>query len=420
MPDRNTPNWTPDDAFWNEGWADMDRRLTTKRRRPLLLLLFLLGCVALAGTLVLWPSPSQPLSERSSPDPTEGRERIATPPEDSRTGNTQPDLVIAGDRSQSPNLQAFQPARVASPVLRSGLRSAKVTPIAPAPAATAVTDRSVQAYEMREAISATFLDTELYPLPDRLRNPLLQVAPPPVDTSSETAPFTALRDGHKFALSLGTNVYLNSMLPGWSAQAGYRLGSGKVFVPVALRYDYSRRAVEVNNSSEVISALGLNNYGNTSTNNLADFRMAVRSSGMNRVTAHSLELRTGIGIRLTDRLALSGGPAVHYLLGGRGPSVVSYVNSLSYSFVLEENRLNYGTVQADLANSPGGMAPPPGVPVDGTVNRWGVATWVGLDYRFGNRWSIGGGITHRFSRFYRENILRTERTGLEVRITKAL
>ncbi len=412
MPDKNPIDWTPDEAFWNEGWTDMDRRLTRKNRRPVFLLL-LLGCLVAAGTLVWYTSTEPPLTAdaaglvRSAPEQTTS---TTISPTESRDAD--PDRP----RERAAALPtARDPADLGGAERARSYMVSRPTSFAPAPADPLSRPPRSRSPEARDNRVTAQLESRLMYLPQGDLLPTVRVASPPVDTVLEAATFVGSPTPSAWSLTLGSNVYGEDPLPGGSVEIGYRMTRGKWFVPVALRYDYSRRKMTFDNGVTRERALAAVNAGGGSTLNLsyADIRSPGPADQLDRLTTHTLELRTGIGRQLTDRISLSGGLGGNYLLAGRGPTIVAYADGTDYVILVEQRALFSASGQADRAAAGDFRS------VDTPVNRWGMNGWLNIDYRVAGKWSAGLGLTQQFTEIYREEILSGGRTRFEVRITKA-
>ncbi len=394
MPDRNTPNWTPDDTFWNEGWADMDRRLTKKRRRPLFLFLLLFGCITLSGTLALYMP--------------EMRDASGTQP----TGEQRTESVKEKRIAAAPPVREWKPSTLPEPA--KSPRANRLPTTAPAPPAPRFEAIEVETYAYLEVQVVQPLETAVHFLPTDQGPPALLPRVPPVDTAAEASSFISASGTSGWVLSIGANAYAGSFLPGGSAAVEYRWGQGTWYFPLSLRYDHSRRKLHFGSTSELEDAIPQNPPGGVANGfSGSTFRSQVESSSLNRVTTHSLELRAGAGRSVSDRFRISGGLGLSYLLNGRGPVIVSYIDSTYYGLTVQRDQLASGNAYADRAVGGSGSA------LNTSVNRFGATGWVGADYRIGKSWAAGVGITRCFTTFYREDVLDIERTRFEIRITKA-
>ncbi len=416
MPDKNLTNWTSDEAFWNDGWANMNQRLRRKERRPLLLLLLLFGCLFAAGTLVLYASQAAPPTAEVRAVPSAQQdipplEQVAPVPSE-----TTPVLSTRESPSVPTAPDPVLPGRVAAVPRGRGtlVGPANLAPAIPAPFAPG---HRKQSREQRYATVATPLKSELYYLPVASLLPNLRVALPPVDTALALASIVPASNTSGWSLSLGSNAYTETLLPGASAEIGYRRRLRKYYVPVTLRYDHSRRNLTLSDATTPGSTLAPGTSGSGVPVNLAtaDLRSAVEANTLNRLTTHCLELRTGLGRQLTDRLSLAGGLGGTYLVAGRGPGIAFSTdpNTNSYGYSVQQDQLFTSVAQANVAAGGGTRL------IDTSVHRWGLSGWLGLEYRVVGNWSAGLGLTRQLKEIYREEILNSGHTRFEVKLTKA-
>ena len=397
MPDKHQ-DWTPDEAFWNEAWADMERRLDTRRRRAawlpwLLGLALLLG----GGALVhyVYPDPgASPVANATEPVPAPVREEPKRSP------------GIAASAGDTPENNA---APQAPPVLLRTRREVSMpapTPAAPvsSPRVPAVSDGQVR------SPSAASTATLPFPAPEAL--PLALNFPPfaPPSRPAAAAIDPAPRRAHG-TLAVGSTIFPGSWLPGAFVDAGTRFSLGeKGFVPLTLRLAYDRRGSRPDADSDLREAVDLNSPIAAPTNNVSlDERLSEARTG--RVRTLSLELRAGYGRQITEKLSLSGGASVAYLLWGKGPLL--YLSSGGTSNYL------LSSAQFDLADFRNRSQTYSGYGYESatTIHRWGGRGWLQADYRFGRRFGARAGLSYAVRPLYESEVLRAEPLRIEVGAT---
>lgn len=207
----------------------------------------------------------------------------------------------------------------------------------------------------------------------------------------------------------GTQAYPTTWLPGAYLTAGLQIGRGKWFVPLDLRYDYGRREFMVVDEAMAEFAL---DPGQVRTNYQA-VRTAVYQQiidrDLDRVTTHTLGLRTGIGLRAFPRWTVRGGVEASYLLGGRGPAIAANDRGNSLSLQLMQEQLNQradplfsGQVAADLET------------IDLSVHRMFFAGWLTVDLRLFEAVGVSAGISQQLRPVYRSEDVTTEGTRVEL------
>ncbi len=377
MPDKNTP-WTPDETFWNEGWADMEHRLDRKKRRglllPLLFGIFLLCGAIGAGALVLGSADQEPTPISFRP---------ATPePGPSAGSRSQPgparDNVVEVEAQFDAPLAPLQ----ASP--------------APAPPTTPTTP-TLPIPHLTTGIPVLPLDL----LPSRMALPELAI-------HTEKQPLLPVQSFPRYILGAGGSSYPSSYLPGAFAFGGRQFALGRWFVPVTLRYDYSRRQFQ--------SASGAPDYGFSPITGTPNVTGMQDQPGFEdfQLTTQTLALRAGLGRRL-GRVNLSAGGEAAYLLGGRGPTY-SVVTTGGRTLVnLQEERFtaaNYSNRLGSATNGVTGSAPLL-VPTS-ALNRYLFSLWMRTDVRLSGNFHLTLGLTRGLTPLYREEALRVEATRLEL------
>ena len=398
MPDKE--QWSADEAFWNEGWADMENRLDRKKRRGLILPLFLgllLLAVVGAGALVLGNSPevestgSATVAARETTAPTapalSDRTTLNEVPESNRETEPAPTLQVAdAETASTPNASLSSPAPAAPPVEGSATESTPpIRSSAPKPERT----------EGRRTGSIALLEIEDLAIDFDL---------PEVSLVADIDPIEPADPNPCYTLLAGSSVYPSSYLPGAYAEVARRYDFGEWFVPVGLRYDYGRFSFDPVEQEPVYQSVPTVGLGSSNSGQVVD-------QWEQPLTAHTLSLRSGAGWS-RGRITLSGGGEVAYLLGGRGP-VFSIVDSAgTVRVVVEQERFNnsYAGNAADFANVGGQGAPPPST----NLNRLLFNAWVRTDLRVSGNFHLSLGLTRGLTPFYRDDALRVEATRLEL------
>ncbi|WP_116105197.1 hypothetical protein [Lewinella sp. IMCC34191] len=417
MPDNNTP-WSPDEDFWNDAWADMEKRLHRKRRRPVIFPWLLGLALLLGGGALVWSSFGQRVTRQSSVTEQEVAATAPTiPPEetayttaerpsqtaDTPSGTRTTDIARQDQPAGSPRMPAT--ARTGNQE-REGLTGVEegVYP-APPPPTDESAPQAVAAASPTVPMAAFVITGPGIELPD-LR--------PLATEEKEITPVTA---PGRYAMAAGATGYVNSFKPGGFVQFGRRFGGGRWFVPVALRYDYSRRSVSVGTNEDVADAVSfapypLNASYYNSFSGALNSRLSEGNAGV--VEMHALTLRTGLGRRLGSRFTVSAGAGASYLFAGSGPVVADLSSNNYFAFRVEERRRSFGAANADYAVSPNAGAQ---APLTSNINRLLISTWLSADYRLTSHFGITLGFTRSLTPFYRTDALQLEssRIALGVR-----
>ena len=394
MPDKNQ-DWTPDEAFWNEAWADMEKRLDNKRRGAVWLP-WLLGLALLlgGGALVHYLTATEANPLVSNPD-TQAPFPVAV--ENSPSGRLTP-------RDQAVAVSEVDPAEVFVPGPIRGEKPV-AQPMRPAPASTP----QPKARSTSEEPATAGYAVGLLPFPALEGLPLsLSLPESEIRSGVPTPPIVAVRPPVRWSVAAGFTVFPGGWLPGAFVDAGtrFRLGE-KGFVPLTLRLAYDRRGSRVDRDSDLRESLDLNSPIAAPNNGvtLADELSQTRTG---RVRTFSLELRAGYGRQVTEKLSFSGGGSVAYLLWGKGPLL--YVSSGSNSnYLLSSAQFDLPAFRNQSQTYSGY-----GYESATTIHRWGVNGWLQADYRFGRRFGARAGLSYALSPLYESEALRREPLRIEV------
>ena len=419
MPDKKT-EWMPDDAFWNDAWADMDQRLDRKRRRRVLLP-WLLGLALFlgAGALGIYVSqtandsglpPAPFAAENALPDPASDVpdfESEASQPADTRHYEV--------DRSAGP-VATTEEARGRTPASRSTVKQNRTSVSvgdgppqnAQAPAPEKNTSPAPRPPAPPNGYRSAIV--EALPLASFLLETVPQLELPPVNTPEEAPSFTAKPVFGPYVAAVGATGYVNSYLPGGYLQVGREFGQGGWFLPVALRYDYSRREISVGRVEDLAEALNL-----TQADISGNFSTALGSrlgqDGNNLIETHTLALRGGIGRRFSPRLSLAVGGGLNYLLAGKGPLIVNSGNGNYYALRVAEERLQFADLSGGNAYRSAYYQNDQVISDD--INRITGSLWLSTQYRIAARWGLHLGLTQELTPFYRTDAFHVETTRIE-------
>ena len=392
MPDSIPPDWTPDEAFWDEAWKDMNDRLDRRRRRKRLfwaLPLALLLAVG-AGTLVV-TSPGAATAAETVP---EQRAAEATIPR-------QPPALGQADRPAGGNkaseLQTPVGPTPGSGVLAKSVTNTAATTAIPEPRRSSPGEFSPAA---PPAMAAAVALVDVLP-PQPLT--LIELTLPPLRPRA----MSPVRDRRRLFVEVGGSSYLPLPQAGGFAALGYALRAGRWQVPLMLRYDVGRRTVH----DELREGAPTPVLDYTLGNNFSPVQVPPPITFDNRLQLHQLELRTGLARALGggQRLRVSGGGGVAYLLGGQGPDRAATLPTTGARYTQGYNPLAYR------------YSPDPLVPAvaeanraDLSVDRLDFTLWAGLGYAFAPRWQFRAGVTHYLTPLYRSETLSVDRTRVDV------
>ncbi|MGB3799155.1 MAG: hypothetical protein WA952_05025 [Lewinella sp.] len=427
MPDKTTP-WTPDDGFWNEAWADMEQRLDRKRRRPVLLPWLIGLALLLGGGALVWQLADNgqadpvPLVNTTDDDRTEPAPDAAADAT-TRTAEASPEssagLLPPRMQQQPPESAPSYPTHreVGAPVNRAGTQPT----VAQGEGQPDVPEEGVSPAPPppNSAVPAAGLSTIVQTIPGAyfdLLGPALALPEviPPLSVAGEDQ-ITPVTQTALYSLSVGTTGYVSSLKPGAYLQLSRRFGAGTWFFPLALRYDYSRRRIKVGGEESLAEAFNAPNM---------DLDPTIRQSlnmrlddNRNLVDMHTAELRAGLGRQLGERITVTAGGGLGYLLTGSGPLIVNPGNGNYYALQVEERRLGDLTNLAGYQPSVGSSQNFGGEPINSEVNRLFMNGWLSADYHLASRFYLTLGLTHHFTTLYQTDALNIESTRLDVGAT---
>ena len=394
MPDKNQ-DWTPDEAFWNEAWADMEKRLDNKRRGAVWLP-WLLGLALLlgGGALVQYLTATEANPLVSNLD-TQAPFPVAV--ESSRSARSTPEDQVVG-------LPDADPAEV---FLSRSIRRERLVsqPVSGAPASTP----QAKARSTPELMAPAGYAVGPLPFP-ALEGLPLSVSLPDSEIRSglPAQPIVPVPAPVRWSVAAGSTVFPGGWLPGAFVDAGtrFRLGE-KGFVPLTLRLAYDRRGSRPDRDSDFREALDLNSPI-AAPNNSVTLADELGQARTGRIRTLSLELRAGYGRQITERLSLSGGASVAYLLWGKGPLL--YVSSGSVSnYLLSSAQFDLPAFRSQSQTYSGY-----GYQSVTTIHRWGANGWLQADYSFGRRFGARAGLSYAFAPLYESEALRREPLRIEV------
>ncbi|THH41851.1 hypothetical protein [Neolewinella litorea] len=429
MPDSNSP-WTPDDAFWNEAWADMETRLDRKRRRRLLLPLLLLLTALAAGTLVLWDGPLPGVSVPSERATAEPAAIVRTAPTTTPIGAGEEALATTElpDGGGLKNAETPAPKPLGAPG-RSPQNETNASGIPEGPGTRAPRPNETNS-PLEDASRATPPPTAVEPSGQSRTSQLVAGVPLPtmqVDYSKNldlepvvaAAPIITPADPfHSFNLAAGTSVYPTAYLPGTYLQFTRLIPAGKWFVPVGLRYDYTRRELRSTATDDPRELISVNDPTFSGSVAYAQGGEAIREP--RRLKMHTLGLRSGVGRRVSNKITLSAGLDLSYILAGSGPtySVTDSAGVVLVSVAEERfTRSAYGGgANQDFAPAVGSPAPI----VNPYLNRWQLSAWMRADYRLSGNLHLTLGYTPHISPLYREGAPSVSANRIELGFLLAL
>ena len=384
MPDKNTP-WTPDEAFWNEAWADMNARLEAKRRRRFLLP-WVVGILLLAGggALVhyLWEAPAVPVQAVVDRPP-------AAAPGNTRVASVPAMVGDSGERSATPT-RRWSPAEAPPP-------AAEDAPVA------VRADRSPDPGRGEFRV-APLASAAIEPLPLGLQF----IFPEVVAAEDTSSTFSTRSPRIRYAAGIGVNGYARSLLPGAYADLVASYSAGKWFVPVGLRIDYSRRESRLNQEADILATADFNQVGNSITGGQFALADLSKAHSRGRSSLYTLQLRAGVGRRVGTRWSVAGGAAATYLLAGHTPLIYRTATGNTAYYAVDNEKLDRAVGQADARNAGSG-----GAELITRLNRWGLSSWLQANYRMSPRFDLQLGLTYQASSLYRPDALRVDRLRLE-------
>jgi|GEM_PF-3515079 len=341
MQANDEPNWADDEAFWDDAWTDMDRRLSEQPRRKrrvawwwyagaamaLLLLLPLLldqeaNRLPASETDRLTAPPTLP--QDSSPHP-------AVAPEDQRVKRpaalpaaVRGKEVFAGEQGHGPDRAAEEQEFTSLPPLRTKLTvtpppvlQTRADPVVSSPApATEMTGTSAETayHEIFKAGRAVrSVPSAVAGLPEKTIPTIFPATPMKV-------PATVHTRGRRteFHLEAGALARLTPYLSGFYAGGGYRVFPNKrLSLPVSIRY--RRESLRIGTSSS-------SGYANLAAEDLLSGTDPTASPvifsesillNFKSFSTDAIELSTGISYAHTPRLRATAGVSVAYLIRAR-------------------------------------------------------------------------------------------------------
>ena len=407
MPDKNT-DWTPDEAFWDDAWADMEKRLDRRRRRPLWLWLpLLLLLLAGGGALVQW----------SFPEAGEGATQVAHSPAPhvETPSVARAELATEGRGGEALLSPTASPPAASGPA-ESATGTGATSPAAPPrpDPAPASAPTAAAAPALRDLLTASppVATLPILPLPTAFTLPIAVVAP-------TNAPVARTKVGFRPVVGVGLTTYPVGYRPGAYASAGILLQrGGRWFVPLTMRVDRGVRELTPRTAEDL--------YARTQSNGGAAYLMDLRRNAgavgeiaeTVPVVTHTLALRTGVGRRY-GRFSFALGGDVSYLLGGRGPqfdySPADRLLSISDARFRDNGfdggpgrSIDYATPNLNVGYADGQFSP------NTSLNRWQLNAWANADYRLRSQLSITLGLTRHLTPLYQDSQLEVAATRVEL------
>lgn len=368
MQANNDPKWTDDAAFWNEAWADMDKRLNEepKSRKPvvawwrrygwLLGLVLLVTAVATPATMAYFsqeekteqqPIPNQPPVTPAITPPAviaandiddSDQEPMATAPSANQptgTKSTAAPVVVQAETIAS--VETAGPNSTIAPTFATNNESIALgEPPSNFPPTTAIKPISV------EALKQTLPD--FTPSVKEVPAALTSLASRPVAPIifAQDFPSTQLdavikkpKLASRFYLDAGTSYGFKSNKIGYYAGLQYSLPLSKRFsIPVGLRFrrDF-HQFVELAESGTPASFL---DTGNSTTATAPDtILFEFTPENLNEVVTTSFEGRIGLDYSVTPRLHIGASLAVNYLQA----AIARVSSQYQQEFAANQNRL---------------------------------------------------------------------------------
>jgi hypothetical protein len=399
MPDK-TPDWKADEAFWDNAWQDMERRLDGRRSRPWWLLIPLLLLAIWAGTQVQ-SSSEKPSNEPQSPVPSSVPPPTTTPADTTNLADKIAKSTVSSQGDPPAQLVRLPPIQTAA--------SASFRP----------TDSVASSPRLHPASAPQILPTPGVSMLSRL--PLLtpdfpllslRIRELPKVEAADTTTFISLPEWQPNVLAgTGAQIHASDRPPGAYLEAGAVVMRGKWFIPLLLRYDYGRRSVEL--VPEEAAQLEADLSGAFQNQSFSRYS-ADESEYTGTLRLHTLALTAGLGRQIGKRFAVSSGAGIGYLLSGEVPGLRSVPlaggNSAAYQFDLRGlQSTNAATVTPGLS-----VGNPQPRPLQTELRRWDLTGWGRLEYRFGSRWSVGVEASYHLRSIYRDDLLREGRSRVAI------
>jgi hypothetical protein len=378
MQANNDPKWTDDAAFWNEAWADMDKRLNEepKSRKAVLVwwrrygwLLGLILLVTAVETTAAMAYLSQ--EEKTEQQPTPYQTPV-TPVTPATPVDKTPEVIASNDvdvANQEPTATASAEDKVVvtksapSPVVPVATTASVVTDTPPNP--TSATSPSTTSTTNNEAITLGEPPSNFPPTSTIIpsSSEALEQTPPVFTPSTKEIPaaLTSLTRASiapitfaqnlsttqldavigkpklvsRLYLDAGTSYGFKSNKVGYYAGLQYSLPlSKRVSIPLGLRFrrDY-HQFVELAESGTPARYLDIGNSTTASAPDTILFEFT--SENLNEVATTSFEGRIGVDYSVTPRLRIGASLAVNYLQA----AIARVSPQYQQEFAADQNRL---------------------------------------------------------------------------------
>ena len=413
MPDSAPPPWQPDDAFWNEAWQDMDRRLDRRRRRRIPPFWYFLPLLLLP-LLYFWAGPprlSTGLADAS-------RVKTTAEPEHARSGiaESADQVVLPKDVTVGSGTPLPLPSEATLPTPPTTLRDGNE---GTAPLGLAVRRVATGTLAEVQQLDSTLFTTKLTDRVSAEPSAVAVLASLPlrlldvdVPLPEATTPVKPTKRTERFYFSLGGLSYLSLVQPGGFAELGYHVGRSRWQGLAGVRYTYAVRDLRL----DATLPQQPNDRPNPALNSsFAPVYVFPQPQEPAQLRTHQLELRTGVARRV-GRWQLAAGVGATYLVGGRGPGAVIGTPYTPPIFTRELEELRYSDPTGAVVDA----AAFDGPLISTSVRRWGATVWSGVYYRFAGRWQLMLGGTHAMYPLFYDETVTTGRTQLEVGIRKGL
>lgn len=364
MQANNDPNWTEDAAFWNEAWADMDKRLDQEppsgrkaaaiwwRQYSWLLGLFLAGMVAIPTIIAYWPSTEN--TEQLTPAPTDvAPPSVIAAKTDAPATVAHPQLPVTADNKAELKtaLRADQPSldkTVAVEALAETRMESEVstTPVSPVGTGAGAPQRAMDtgpvatealstdlAEKPTGPISADPIPREEYP-----PAPLLPVYPVSPLNYAEKYPdvpadISMIKSRTPSALYLtgGATQGLRGNRTGYYAGLQYQFPAGKRFsIPVDLRFRKDYHSFKGLSASDQPSGF-LDISDVTSTGAPDTIFFVFSEANITSVTTTSLEATIGLNYSPAPRWQVGVGLSLNYLNTARARVSTRFLESANFA-----------------------------------------------------------------------------------------
>ena len=287
MPDNTPQDWSTDREFWDQAWSDMDRRLNQRKRKPFLLLWWLLPLALGIAYLTLdTDEANDPTRIQASADRIAPTEEIAAEVPTPEVADTDRRDAAPGPAMNTLTSTGSTAARVGSHAVTARIAETATVGVG-SPAYPSSPDASV--IVAPASPPPVPLATLPYAVPVPLAYTFMPDLRPAEVMAKHIIPAT---DPVRWRTAGGLSYYPTADSPGYFLAQQYRTEVGRGwFVPLTLRLDRTYRQISVSSTNDAVADLAANAPSTIYVNAAANFDLRLEDGQGIGLTATTVSFR---------------------------------------------------------------------------------------------------------------------------------